>query len=72
MAVIPPEYLYDSEPLPVVPAGLLPEERTEYLLESHASRGDVIKRDQGQERLMKEWVDKVRQIYPEVRVEEAE
>ena len=64
IAAIPPRYLYDSEPVPEVPDGVPPEERTEYLLEAFASRKDVIRRDQKQEVLMDEWVEAMRKLYP--------
>ena len=64
MPAIPPTYLYDSEALPEVPEGLSAEERTAYLLEAYASRGDVIKRDQTQEQKMELWVQEIRKLYP--------
>lgn len=65
VATIPPEYLYDSERLPTVPADVPASERTVYVLEAFASRGDVIKRDQKQGGLMQKWVDEIRALYPE-------
>lgn len=61
---IPPSYLWDSERLPQVPEGVPPEERTDYLLESYASRGDVIKRDQKQEERMRAWEEAIKRLYP--------
>ena len=65
VATIPPEYLYSAEPLPDVPAGVPPEERTAYLLEAYASRGDVIRRDQNQQELMRKWAERILQLYPQ-------
>lgn len=64
VAAIPPDYLWDAEPVPEVPTGVPPEERTNYLLEAYASRGDTIKRDQKQEALMRRWVDEIKRLYP--------
>lgn len=68
MATIPPAYLWDSEATPEIPPGLSPEERTAYLVEGFASRGDVIRRDQKQEALMHQWEKRIRELYPEVLV----
>lgn len=65
VATLPPAYLYDAEPIPAVPDNVPPKERTGYLLEGYASRGDALKRDQKQEKLMQQWVEKIRQLYPE-------
>lgn len=68
VAAIPPTYLWDSEPLPEIPAGLEPDERTGYLVEGYASRGDVIRRDKEQEALMRKWEAQIKKLYPETLV----
>ena len=65
VAALPPEYLYSAEYIPSVPEGVPENERTAYLLEAYASRGDALKRDQEQAELFKRWVQEVRKIYPE-------
>ena len=62
---LPPAYLYDSEALPRVPAGLPASDRTSALLDAFAARGDVIKRDQKQKTLMDNWIEEIRKLYPE-------
>lgn len=64
VAAVPPAYLWDSESLPTVPDGLPPTARTEALLDAYAARKDVILRDQQQEQLMRQWVEKIREVYP--------
>lgn len=69
VATLPPKYLYDAEPVPQVPDGIPASERTAYLLEAFASRGDVIKRDRVQADLMDKWVESVRKIFPDAVVQ---
>lgn len=48
-----------------MPDNIPADERTAYLLEAYAARGDAIKRDQEQADLMRTWVDEVRKLYGE-------
>lgn len=65
VAVLPPNYLYVQETKPAVPGELPSDERTDYLLEAYASRGDAIDRANKRAALIRQWVEGVKRLYPE-------
>lgn len=69
IGTLPPPYLYEAETLPSVPADVPVEERAAYLLEAYASRKDVIERDHRKFERMAEWVQRIRELYPDSVVE---
>ena len=70
VATVPPASLYESAPIPSVPEGVPPEERTDYLLEAYASRGDELKRSNERSRGLANWVELIQKLYPETKVVE--
>lgn len=69
VGTLPPPYLYAPEKVPEVPPGLAPGERTAYLIEGYASRGDALKRANGRFETLEDWVERIRELYPETVVE---
>ena len=70
VATVPPQALYEAEPIPSVPEGVPPDERTEYLLDAYAARGDALKRARERSEGMASWVDMIKKLYPNTRVED--
>lgn len=69
VGTLPPGYLYQKEPVPSVPEGVPPDQRTDYLLEGYASRGDAIRRANARAARMALWVEYIRKLYPETTVQ---
>lgn len=65
VAAIPPVYLCQAEPKPVVPEGIPANERTDYLLEAYASRGDALDRVAQRAALFNKWVEEIKKLYPD-------
>lgn len=64
VAVLPPAYLCEAEPKPMVPEGLPADERTDYLLEAYASRGDAMDRAAERAALFDKWTKAIKELYP--------
>lgn len=65
VAVIPPAYLCVAEAKPTVPDGVPADERTDYLLEAYASRGDALDRAAARAEKFAQWVEGIKKLYPD-------